>query len=335
MAQTNHPIPADGAAIEAAAKLLAGGGVVAFPTETVYGLGADAFNQAAVARVFAIKERPRFDPLIVHLPDLAAAKQITTAFGPLAERLATAFWPGALTLVLPKQAHVPDLVTAGLDTVAVRVPDHPVALELIRRSGVPLAAPSANRFSRLSPTTAEHVRAELGDQVDMLLDGGPCRAGVESTVVSLADPQAPPTVLRVGGLSLEAISEIAPQIRLATPHPSDGGAAEAGLASPGMLSRHYAPGTALKLVDRADQLQVNRLGTRVGLICLQPGGDWQDSFAVVEILSADGNLSEAAANLFAALRRLDSADLDLIIAQRVPNHGLGRAINDRFERAHK
>ena len=308
------------AEIERAAQCLRAGGVAAFPTETVYGLGADAFRDEAVARIFEIKGRPRFDPLIVHVasPDMAAA--VAADLPPAARRLMDRFWPGPLTLVLPKRPDVSDLVTAGLPTVGVRMPRHPLALELIRRAGVPLAAPSANPFGRTSPTRAEHVRSLLGGAVDAVLDGGPCSVGVESTILSLAGGE--PTVLRMGGLAVEEIEEVLGTVRIAPPDD------DVPLA-PGRLLRHYAPQTRLELVDDAASV---RGDARTGLLAFRGHPD-EAAFGAAEALSRAGDLREAAAHVFAAMRRLDALGLDLIVAERAPERGLGRAINDRLRRA--
>jgi len=305
--------------IERAAEIIQEGGLVAFPTETVYGLGADALNPLAVARVFEVKKRPQFDPLIVHVADLRQAEILVRRFPPLGLKLIERFWPGPLTLVLEKAEMVPDLVTSSLPTVALRVPDHPLALALIRESGRPLAAPSANLFGQVSPTTADHVRASLGDQVDFVLDGGPCRVGVESTVLSLTGKE--PTLLRPGGVSLEELQAIIGKVTVASGPVTKPQA-------PGQLESHYAPLTPLVL---GGQGQTPPAGKRVGLLSLSDPKD--PSFITVETLSPKGDLKEAAANLFAAMRRLDTLELDLIWALPVPEEGLGRAINDRLRRA--
>ncbi|MCB9648694.1 MAG: threonylcarbamoyl-AMP synthase [Deltaproteobacteria bacterium] len=300
--------------IPRAAELLRSGGLVVFPTETVYGVGAHALDPRAAARIFEVKGRPRFDPLIVHLAGLEGIDAVVAELPEAAVRLAERFWPGPLTLVLKKTARVPDLVTAGHDTVAVRVPRHPIAQALLRAAGIPVAAPSANRFGGVSPTRAEHVTLE----VDMILDGGPCAVGVESTIVSLAGPQ--PILLRPGGLPLEAIEavvgavEVPPEDALRT-------------LAPGRQTRHYAPGTTLTL-----ESDPKPGPGRWGLLCLQPPAD-PAGWAQVEVLSPTGDLTEAATHLFAALRRLDAAGLEHIVAQPVPEHGLGRAIMDRLRRA--
>jgi len=317
--------------ISRAAAILRDGGLVAFPTETVYGLGANALSEPAVARVFEVKARPRFDPLIVHIARMDWIPRLTAEFSSVARRLTDRFWPGPLTLVLPKTAAVPDLVTAGGPTVAIRVPDHPVALELLRVVDLPIAAPSANPFGRISPTCAGHVRDQLGSQIDLILDGGPCRVGVESTVLQLT-PQGP-LLLRPGGTTLEEIEEVIGKVEV--PHAWRAGLAEQVLVSPGTLPRHYAPRTALALrAGETDSNWDDQLGSsvRVGLLAFCPG-DQTSRFAQVEVLSHTGDLREAAANFFEALRRLDAAGLDLIVADVFPEVGLGRALNDRLRRA--
>jgi L-threonylcarbamoyladenylate synthase len=306
--------------IQKAAGIIQEGGLVAFPTETVYGLGADALNPYAAARIFEVKERPQFDPLIVHVADLRQAEILVAKLPEKALKLAAKFWPGPLTLVLPKAPLVPDIVTSSLPTVAIRVPNHPMALELIRESGRPLAAPSANPFGQVSPTTAEHVRKSLGTKVDMILDGGPCVVGVESTVLSLVDQE--PVLLRPGGVPLEEIQAIIGAVSTQT---------QAGQkpSAPGQLESHYAPRTPLVLAAPG---QEPPQGKRVGLLTLLLPADL-DRFTAVEVLSPKGDLREAAANLFAAMRRLDEGKLDVIWAQVVPEQGLGRAINDRLKRA--
>lgn len=313
--------------IQQAADLLRRGGVVAVPTETVYGLGANALDAVAVARIFEIKGRPRFDPLIVHVDSADAAWRLCEHVPDAARKLADRFWPGPLTIVLPKTAAVPDIVTAGLPSVALRVPAHPMALALIRAAGVPVAAPSANPFGRISPTTAQHVVDQLGDKVDMILDGGACETGVESTVVSLVDE---PTVLRPGGTPIEAIEQVIGPLRMAADE-------EKRPTAPGQLPEHYAPRTPLFLHAPyfwpTDEVPIEQRSKR-GLLALSPPPR-DTGYAQVEVLSARGDLREAAANLFAAMHRLDATGLDAIDAERVPDQGLGRAINDRLRRAAK
>jgi L-threonylcarbamoyladenylate synthase len=309
----------DRGAIEEAVAVLRRGGLVAFPTETVYGLGADAFQPIAVARVFEVKARPSFDPLIVHLAEAGELERVSPTHDPRVAALAARFWPGPLTLVLPRRPELPDLVTAGLDTVGVRVPAHPAARRLIAAAGTPLAAPSANPFGYVSPTTAAHVAELLGSAVDLVLDGGPCRVGVESTVLSLEGET--PVILRPGGVPREALEEaLGVAVEAAT-------RAERPLA-PGQLERHYATRTPLRILPGpAGPAPPGR----VGLLA------WREAtatgYAATEVLAPDGSAETAAARLFAALRRLDAARLDLILAEPCDEAGLGHAIMDRLRRA--
>ena len=307
-------------AMIAAVAAIRAGGLVGMPTETVYGLAADALNPAAVLKIFSAKGRPRFDPLIVHIPDPDWAWQIAVAT-PRAMKLAAACWPGPLTLVLKRQSMVPDVVTSGLDTVGIRCPDHPLARELLRICGTPLAAPSANVFGRISPTTAEHVREQLGDLVDVILDGGPCRVGIESTVL-LTDPY--PLILRPGGLTRERIEEI-----LGEPVAIAGRTERAGhlpRQAPGMLASHYAPRKPLTI--RAP-MAAWPMDSQVGVLAFRQAPDLPH----VEVLSPTGNLSEAATRLFACLRRLDASPATSLMAELLPEEGLGEGINDRLRRA--
>ena len=310
---------ADAAGIAAAARCLSQGGLVAFPTETVYGLGADAGNGEAVARLYAAKGRPAFNPLIAHVADSAAARRIGR-FNADAERLAAAFWPGPLTFVLPKQPDcgVADLALAGLDTVAVRVPAHPLAQALLAAFGGPVVAPSANRSGHVSPTTPAHVLADLRGRIDLLIDAGPCAVGVESTIVACLGE---PALLRPGGLAREQIERVLgrPLAQSAVET-----ATEAPLA-PGMLTSHYAPKARLRL--DAD-------GPRAGEALLAFGPvDGAGLAGTVLNLSPRGDLVEAAANLFSHLRALDASGAKSIAVMRVPREGLGEAINDRLKRA--
>lgn len=296
------------------------GGLVGMPTETVYGLAADALSPAAVLRIFAAKGRPRFDPLIVHIPDPDWAWQVAVPT-PRAMKLAAACWPGPLTLVLRRQGIVPDIVTSGLDTVGVRCPDHPLARDLMRICGTPLAAPSANPFGRISPTTAEHVREQLGPLVDIVLDGGPCRVGIESTVL-LVDPK--PLILRPGGLTHERLEAI-----LGEPVAVAGRGERADhlpKQAPGMLASHYAPSKTLTLRTPGAPWPGD---PTVGVLA------WQQAppLPVVETLSPAGDLVEAATRLFACLRRLDASAATSLMAELVPDEGLGLGINDRLRRA--
>jgi L-threonylcarbamoyladenylate synthase len=315
-------LPADRpASIAEAAAVLRDGGLVAFPTETVYGLGADATNPRAVLRVFEVKARPSFDPLIVHLDRAAALPRVATGIDARVETLAARFWPGPLTLVLPRAPEIPDVVTAGLDTVGVRVPAHPAARALLESAAVPVAAPSANPFGYVSPTTARHVAELLGEAVDIVLDGGPCSVGVESTILSLV--QDPPVILRPGGVPREEL-EAALGRSLAVAGPT------ARPLAPGQLHRHYATHTPLRLLDGPAPDAPGP--ARVGLLLLSPRPEPR-GYAAVQILAPDGSLATAAANLFAALRHLDAAGLDLILAEPCAESGLGHAIMDRLRRA--
>lgn len=304
-----------------AAATLQAGGLVAIPTETVYGLAANALNPQAVAKIFAAKERPYFDPLIVHLAEESWWPRVVSDFPPVARKLAAMFWPGPLTMILPKTAAVPQLVTSGLMTVGVRVPDHPLTQKLLRLADLPVAAPSANPFGRLSPTTADHVRQQLGNRIDMVLDGGPCRVGVESTIVQIHDDMV--TLLRPGGVPLEEIEALVGHVRRPE-SPS-----QKSPVAPGMLDSHYAPRTPLKIVDRFPS---SPPAARTGLLSLSTT-DAASSFTMIEVLSQQNDLIEAAANFFQALHRLDQARLDVILATPFPDEGLGRALNDRLRRA--
>lgn len=302
--------------LDEAVERLRGGGLVAIPTETVYGLAGRALDERSVAEIFRVKDRPRFDPLIVHIADLERLPDLVAETPPAAETLAQAFWPGPLTLVLPRSGRVPDLVTAGADTVAVRMPGQPLALELIRAVDAPLAAPSANRFGQLSPTTPDAVEEQLGLDTPVL-DGGPCEVGVESTIVSLA--HEPPILLRPGGLAPEALAPYLPELR----RPS---ANELISLSPGRAPRHYAPRTRLQWDD--GRAPAGRYGA---LVWSQVPSYLEPAHA--EVLTPSGDPAEAARRLFAALRRLDAAELPVVIVERMPERGLGLAIVDRLQRA--
>ena len=308
-------VAADRAVIATAAALLRSGKLVAFPTETVYGLGADAGDDAAVARIFEAKGRPRFNPLIAHVADIAAAAAIVR-LDARAEALAARFWPGPLTLVLPRRedAGLSLLVSAGLDTVAVRAPDHPVAQALLDAAGGPIAAPSANRSGAISPTTAAHVQAELGERPAMVLDGGPCRVGLESTIVDLSGRE--PLLLRPGGVPVEELEAVLGPLAVL---PGSTGQAP---RAPGMLHRHYAPRRPLRL-------NAETAATGEALLGFGPGA----AATATLNLSVAADLVEAAGNLFAMLRSLDAPGLERIAVSPIPEDGLGRAINDRLRRA--
>jgi len=310
-------------ATAAAARCLAEGGLVGFPTETVYGLGADATNAEAVARLYQAKGRPSFNPLIAHVSELAAARQIAQ-FDAQAAALAEAFWPGPLTLVLPKTADcaVADLATAGLDTVAIRIPAHGVARDILRAFGGPVVAPSANLSGHVSPTTAAHVQGDLAGRIDLIIDGGAVAVGVESTIVGCFET---PMLLRPGGLPREAIERVLG--RALTGVPEHAGAETDAPLAPGMLASHYAPRTPVRL--NAERVEANE-----ALLAFGPGIVAESNHAkAVMNLSARGDLNEAAANLFGYLRTLDTSGAHTIAVMPVPHHGLGEAINDRLRRA--
>jgi L-threonylcarbamoyladenylate synthase len=316
-------LPAGAAAVAAAAHCLAEGGLVAFPTETVYGLGADATDPAAIARLYQAKGRPSFNPLIAHVRDLAAGMRIGR-FDRTAIALAEAFWPGPLTLVLPKTADctVADLATAGLETIAIRVPAHPLARDILRAFGGPVVAPSANLSGHVSPTSAAHVQSDLAGRIDLIVDGGAVEVGVESTIVGCFDA---PMLLRPGGLPRGAIERV---LGRALVHPPDEADNTGGQPlAPGMLASHYAPRTPVRLNARdiRDGEALLAFGT--------PAMPGVDAATVVMNLSASGNLTEAAANLFGYLRALDLNGARAIAVMPVPDHGLGEAINDRLRRA--
>jgi L-threonylcarbamoyladenylate synthase len=309
-------VPASESAITRAARLLRDGELVAFPTETVYGLGGDATSDRAVARIFAAKGRPRFNPLIVHVPGLAEAEPLA-AFDERALEAARGFWPGPLTLVLPRRAEggLSLLASAGLDTVALRAPAHPVAQALLRAAGRSIAAPSANRSGRVSPTTATHVAAEFDTGIALIIDGGACLVGLESTILDLTGRV--PALLRPGGITFEQLTDLLGAIEMPS---ADAGAPRA----PGSLPSHYAPDLPLRL---------NALEARPGEALLAFGPEAPPGFAEVLWLSRTGDLTETAANLFALLRRLDRPEFSGIAVMPIPERDLGRAINDRLRRA--
>jgi L-threonylcarbamoyladenylate synthase len=327
-------LPATRENIEQAAATLRNGGLVAFPTETVYGLGANALDAEAVAHIFAAKERPAADPLIVHLSGLDQLPRVARAISPIAQTLAEALWPGPLTLVLPKHPQVPALVTSGLDTVAVRVPDHPVAQALLAAADVPIAAPSANRFGHTSPTTAQHVWHDLHARIDMILDDGPTPIGVESTVLDVST--SPPRILRPGGVTAEMLTAvIGPVTTHAYPSTAD-----QGLPSPGLLEKHYAPRSELILVVGpharrtllAEAAAAQAAGRRLGVLAPNSDADeFQQAGAIVYPLGDD--LRSVARHLYAGLRWLDHQGVDVILCCDFGAEGLGLAIRDRLTRA--
>jgi len=308
--------------INKAIALLEAGELVAIPTETVYGLAGNALDTTAVTKIFVAKNRPHFDPLIVHVPSLQRAEQVVRSIPEKALILSNLFWPGPLTILLNKKQIIPDLVTAGLDTVGIRCPRHPLTLELLQKINFPLAAPSANPFGYVSPTRPEHVSEQLGDKISYILDGGPCPVGIESTIVGFEEDQT--IVYRLGGLSLENIEDAIGSVSVQ-------GHSLANPKAPGQLNSHYAPrkrlvlGTFPQLFKTYGQVQVGTLSFRT-------------LFQEVEkrnqiVLSPSGNLEEAARNLFSGLRELDKMEVSVILAEEVPDIGIGKAINDRLRRA--
>ena len=293
--------------------------LVAIPTETVYGLAGNCLDIQAVTRIFEVKNRPYFDPLITHYHSITQVKKYVKEFPAIAEKLARKFWPGPMTLLLEKKDIIPDIVTSGLSNVAVRVPDHPLTLKLLRSLSYPVAAPSANPFGYVSPTESFHVQAQLGERIDYILDGGPCQVGIESTIVGFEQGKA--VIHRLGGITLEEIEGIAGEVVLKP-------RSDSKPVAPGMLSSHYAPLTPIIIGDLTKLIK-KHAKKRIGIISFDKVYLNENQF----VLSEDGDLKEAAANLFYAMRKLDEAGLDIILAETVPDIGLGRAINDRLKRA--
>ncbi|RAJ92497.1 L-threonylcarbamoyladenylate synthase [Larkinella arboricola] len=311
-----------GTDVQKAKEFLEQGEVIGLPTETVYGLAGNALNPDAVLKIFKVKNRPSFDPLIVHTDSLDKAETFVTAIPEKARRVAERFWPGPVTILLPKKAVIPDLVSSGLDTVAIRIPNHPLALKLLSVLDFPLAAPSANPFGYISPTTARHVVQQLGDQIPYVLDGGSAQVGIESTIIGFSDDG--PIVYRLGGMTLEKLEAVLGKVAVRSHSTSNPKA-------PGMLSSHYAPRKPLLLKTPQEILKTHK-PERIGVLAF----DELTRLIPLEnqqILSVTGDLNEAAKNLFAAMRALDALDVDVIVADLLPEMGLGRAVNDRLRRA--
>ena len=326
--------------LQKAATILRTGGLVAFPTETVYGLGADALNQAAVEKIFLAKQRPGWDPLIVHVRDLAMAESLAQEVPAIFRQLAGQFWPGPLTLVVKKDARIPDAVTAGRPNVALRMPRHPVAAALLAEAGLPIAAPSANQFGRPSPTRAEHVVTDLGKCVDLILDAGPTQLGVESTVLDLT--QAPPAILRPGGVTREQLETLIGPVTLA-PSVADE-LTRQGLAGPGMTRQHYAPRARVELFDGDQQTVTNRLferatelrqhGHRVAaIVSYEMLPTVEPVVELVASFGAWGDWEKLAQRLLAAFRVFDDQDALVILCVLPPAKGIGLAVRDRLQRA--
>ena len=308
-----------GTDVNKAAQILAEGGLVAIPTETVYGLAANAYNNEAVTNIFKAKNRPSFDPLITHISDTEQLSSLVSRIPKKASSLIQKFWPGPLTIILSKTDKISDLITSGLDNAAFRIPNHPLTKSLLDLINFPLVAPSANPFTYVSPTTAQHVQDQLGNKVDYILDGGPCTIGLESTIVSFK--KEIPEILRLGGLSSENIEQIIGKVDIQT-HSSSKPEA------PGMLTSHYSPGVDLR-VGNIDKLIIENSGKKIGII------SYKKAFPnyINSVLAPSGNLSEAAQNLFKSLRWMGNQQVEIILTEYVPNLELGRAINDRLNRA--
>lgn len=309
--------------IQKAKKILEAGELVAIPTETVYGLAGNAYSASATTKIFEVKNRPSFDPLIVHTDSLEKAKSFVQEIPDKVYELSRLFWPGPLTIILKKKKNIPDIVTSGMDTVAVRIPDHPLTLELLRILDFPLASPSANPFGYISPTLPEHVNEQLGNQIEYILDGGACKIGLESTIIGFEDET--PVIYRLGGKSIEEIEKVAGPV-IIMPHSSSNPKA------PGMLKSHYAPAKPVILSNSIADLTSDYRHQNIGVLVFDKKiNDIPEARQMV--LSPKGDMKEAAHNLFAALRKLDKMDIDVILAEYVPEAGLGRAINDRLRRA--
>lgn len=308
--------------IEIAAKLIQDGKLVAIPTETVYGLAANALNEKAVLSIFQVKERPFFDPLIIHLPSMDKVGTYAVWHDDRLKQLSQAFWPGPLTILLPKKDLIPDIVTSGLPMVAVRVPDHRLTLDLLNLLNLPLAAPSANPFGYVSPTQPEHVNKQLGNKIDYILDGGPSGVGLESTIVGVEDGEV--CVYRLGGLPLEDIEKVVGKVSLKINVSSDPKA-------PGQLKSHYAPRKPL-LIGNINELLIQHKNKKLAVICFGKLNFDTEGLYLFN-LSPQGSMNEAAVNLFKCLRETDETDADMVICERLPEEGLGKAINDRLTRA--
>lgn len=308
--------------IARAAEILEKGDLVAIPTETVYGLAANALDSIAVARIFEVKQRPYFDPLIIHTYSVEKASEYVTDFPPLLKKLAQQFLPGPLTLLLPKKQVIPDLVTAGLERVAIRIPDHPLTLELLSKLDFPLAAPSANPFGYISPTNADHVNKQLGDHIEYILDGGNCRVGLESTIIGME--KNIPTIYRLGGLAIDEIEKVIGKVSMEINRSSDPKA-------PGQLMSHYAPHKPV-YTGNINELADLYSGKKLGILCFGKT-KIHGSPVILKYLSENADLREAAAHLFSYLRELDESDAEVILAELLPDIGLGKAINDRLLRA--
>lgn len=308
-----------------AAEILNREELVAIPTETVYGLAGNIYNDTAIKKIFELKKRPFFNPLIVHIHSMEQVSELTTEFPEKAQQLAAAFWPGSLTLILPKDNSIPDLITAGKDTVGIRMPNHPLTLELLKNLDFPVAAPSANPFTHISPTKAEHVKNYFDGNLEMVLDGGDCKNGIESTIVGFENGE--PVVYRLGSISLEDITGVIGPVAVKNNK-------EQAPNAPGMLEKHYAPRTKTFLTRDISDFIAQHPNKKIGLL-LHSEDHEPYAVATIQYLSKTGDLKEAASQLYNAMHKLDQLELDVIVAQRLPDHDLGISINDRLERATK
>jgi L-threonylcarbamoyladenylate synthase len=311
--------------ISKAIEILNNEDVVAIPTETVYGLAGNIYSEKAIRKIFQVKQRPFFNPLIVHIESIDKIEEVVSEFPAMAQKLAEAFWPGSLTLILPKKSNIPDVITAGKETVGVRVPNHPITLSLLKQLSFPLAAPSANPFNRISPTSSIHVEAYFKNSISMVLEGGECKNGIESTIIGFENNEA--LLYRLGSISIEEIEKVIGKIQVKNKN-------ETTPNAPGMLAKHYAPRTKTYLVTDVEKFIQHFENKRIGILRFKDQMS-ASSIEHLEVLSKSGDLKEAASKLYNTLHKLDSLNLDMIVAERFPDFGLGKSINDRLERATK
>ncbi|MFT5715682.1 MAG: L-threonylcarbamoyladenylate synthase [Flavobacterium sp.] len=311
--------------ISKAIEILNNEDVIAIPTETVYGLAGNIYSEKAIRKIFQVKQRPFFNPLIVHIESIDKIDEVVSEFPPKAQKLAEAFWPGSLTLILPKKSNIPDVITAGKDTVGVRVPNHPITLSLLKQLSFPLAAPSANPFNRISPTSSLHVEGYFKSSISMVLEGGECKNGIESTIIGFENNDA--LLYRLGSISIEEIEKVIGKIQVKNK-------SETTPTAPGMLAKHYAPRTKTYLVTDVEKFIRGFENKRIGILRFKDQMN-ASSIEHLEVLSKSGDLKEAASKLYNTLHKLDSLNLDMIVAERFPDFGLGKSINDRLERATK
>ena len=299
--------------------------VVAIPTETVYGLAGNIYSEKAIRKIFEVKQRPFFNPLIVHIESIDKIEEVVSEFPAKARKLAEVFWPGSLTLILPKKSNIPDVITAGKETVGVRVPNHPITLSLLKQLSFPLAAPSANPFNRISPTSSLHVEAYFKNSISLVLEGGECKNGIESTIIGFEHNEA--LLYRLGSISIEEIEKVIGKIQVKNKN-------ETTPNAPGMLAKHYSPRTKTYLVTDVEKFIQDFENKKIGIIRFKDQIN-APNIEHLEILSTSGDLKEAASKLYNALHKLDSLNLDMIVAEKFPDFGLGKSINDRLERATK